>query len=116
MGKEPIIEDVERGESEVILYVNIPEDLDYFEGHFPFQAMLPGVVQVGWIMKYASQYLSVSENINSIDSLKFRRKLKPGDSCTVSIEWDSAQSIISFAISEGDERVSSGHLTVSSEE
>lgn len=54
----------------------LPEDLVWFEGHFPKKALLPGVVQLRWVLYYASLWLG-KVNLREIVTMKFVRPVLP---------------------------------------
>lgn len=51
----------------------VPPDLFYFNGHFPGTPVLPGVVQIDWVVRLANQYLSLGLEAASAFQVKFRR-------------------------------------------
>lgn len=110
--REPDVLELTREDNELNARLRLPEDLEFFRGHFDFQPILPAVVQVGWVLTFASEHLPVADSPESLDTLKFRKKLKPGDECSLTLEWDSEAQCLSFAIRQGSERVSSGRITV----
>ncbi len=59
--------------------LNLPEDLVWFEGHFPKKALLPGVVQLRWVLYYASLWLG-EINLREIVTMKFVRPVLPLES------------------------------------
>lgn len=51
----------------------VPPDLSCFDGHFPAMPILPGVVQIDWVVRLANQYLSLGAEAASAFQVKFRR-------------------------------------------
>ena len=51
----------------------VPPDLSCFNGHFPAMPILPGVVQIDWVVRLANQYLSLGTEAASAFQVKFRR-------------------------------------------
>lgn len=51
----------------------VPPDLFYFNGHFPGTPVLPGVVQIDWVVRLANQYLNLGLEAASAFQVKFRR-------------------------------------------
>ncbi len=56
--------------------LELPEDLVWFEGHFPKKALLPGVVQLRWVLHYASLWLG-RVTLREIVTMKFVRPVLP---------------------------------------
>lgn len=93
--------------------LQLPGDLEFFEGHFEFESMLPAVVQVGWVVDFAADHLPVSGSADTIETLKFRKKLRPGDECELTVDWNPGENRLAFSFRQDDERVSSGQFTIS---
>lgn len=113
--RDPEILELSTGENQLTARLEVPEDLEYFEGHFSFQPILPAVVQVGWVIDFARENLPLTGEPDQIENLKFRRKLKPGDRCTLSLDWQPEESLMTFDFRQDDERVSSGRVSVATD-
>ena len=75
---KPVCDVLEQSAEHVVLHLTIPENLYYFQGHFPQAAILPGVVQLDWVMFYLNEYLHVDcKNVVSVDALKFQIIVRP---------------------------------------
>lgn len=79
------IEEVEPGEH-AICYKNVNENEYYFQGHFPGNPIMPGVLITESLAQTgAVAILSVEENkgknalFAGIDKMKFKQMVKPGD-------------------------------------
>ena len=57
--------------------ISAPGDLYFFQGHFPEQAILPGIVQVHWAIGLARTYLGLESSFKGIEGLKFHRVITP---------------------------------------
>jgi len=81
------LELIEQSDSLVELSLTIPENLYYFQGHFPQAPILPGVAQLDWVMKYLAQYFATdTEKLISVDVLKFQHIVRPGYQVTLTLE------------------------------
>jgi len=81
------LELIEQSDSRVELSLTIPENLYYFQGHFPQAPILPGVAQLDWVMNYLATYFSTdSEKLVSVDALKFQHIVRPGYRVTLTLE------------------------------
>ena len=57
--------------------ITVPEELYFLQGHFPEQAILPGVVQIHWAVQLAASRLGMDLPFSGIEALKFHRVIKP---------------------------------------
>ena len=78
------------GESELVAIKNVTINEPYFQGHYPGEPVMPGVLQIE-AMAQASGVLLLrqgsSENktpfLMSVDKVKFRRPVRPGDQLVI---------------------------------
>ena len=58
--------------------IRIPENLFYFQGHFPDIAILPGVVMTNWVLEYAEQFFDFKPtDFIGLNALKFMLVVRP---------------------------------------
>lgn len=95
--------------------LEVPDDLVYAEGHFPDFPLVPGVVQVDWVIQLLDEYNEGSVELDGIDVLKFNKMLRPGDRTTLRVEWDTESTPVKFTYSSAGTNVSTGRLTVTLE-
>ncbi|MCO6537914.1 MAG: hydroxymyristoyl-ACP dehydratase [Gilliamella sp.] len=67
--------------------LTISSDLFWFEGHFKSQPLLPGVVQLNWVLHYTQKYIDDSLHLLSIDVIKFQCPVIPEDRLTLHLKW-----------------------------
>ena len=75
---------------------NVTMNEEFFQGHFPNNPVMPGVLQVeamaqtaGAIIRSADEnYAETSKSVlfMSIDAVKFRKQVKPGDQLRMHVE------------------------------
>ncbi len=82
----PDLLDVRRDGSKLRARGRIPEDLLHFEGHFPGQPVLPGVVQLHWAIELAREHLGVASAPSALEALKFHQPLLPGQSFELCVD------------------------------
>ncbi|MBC3874114.1 AMP-binding protein [Undibacterium flavidum] len=76
LNKQPTMPDwrlLEQEPERVLLEIIVPQNLLYFEGHFPIAPVLPGVVQVDWAIHFGKQYFALPANFCGIQTLKFQQ-------------------------------------------
>jgi len=86
------IEKIQPGKK-AVGYKNITINEPFFQGHFPGNPIMPGVLIVEALAQVgAAAMLAVEENRNKlavftgIDKMRFRRQVRPGDSLKLEIE------------------------------
>jgi len=72
---------------------NLAMSEDYFEHHFPFFPVMPGVLMLETMVQLSSWLISYSTEFNFFGLLsklydaKFRRSVQPGDSLEIQVDW-----------------------------
>ena len=89
---------LEKDATRAVLELIAPSDLFYFEGHFPGMPILPGVVQIHWVIAYGRQCFDLPPVFRGIRALKFRRIITPEKPFTMELVHDPAESCLSFRI------------------
>ena len=56
----------------------IPEDLFWFQGHFPVFPIVPGVALLSWVVHYAGR-LVPGAALCEAEQIKFMKPLRPGE-------------------------------------
>ncbi len=83
----PELENIDVHENSAELTLWVSEELDYFKGHFPQQAILAGVVQLDWAVKYGLAHLPLaSTEVNRVEVLKFQVVIRPQTRLTLHLE------------------------------
>lgn len=67
-----------------------------FQGHFPQAAILPGVAQLDWAVRFGRQAFALPAGFLRMDAVKFQHIARPGDELTLQLEWDAARSVLTF--------------------
>ena len=89
--------------------LKVPTDLVYFSGHFPGSPVLPGVVQIQFVLQLLQTHLGKPVLPVTLSHVKFTSPVSPGDTLNVRIilkESDTA----TWRIEAGRHAVSRGKL------
>ncbi|MEE4172951.1 MAG: hypothetical protein V2I57_01710 [Xanthomonadales bacterium] len=70
----------------VRLELAVAEDNPWVEGHFPEQAVLPGVVLLRWAIEAATAQWPILGAVRSVSNLKFQRPVLPPATLTLILE------------------------------
>ncbi len=88
---DPIVTGKLQLDDGVELTLHIPEDLDYFKGHFNTAPILAGVVQLHWAVEFAKANLTISSaEVADIQVLKFQDVIIPGQELVLTLIKRSA--------------------------
>lgn len=111
--KLPDVINCQLNEKSVELTINLSPSLFWFKGHFPQQAILPGVTQLNWVLHYARHYLAINNQFKGIDVMKFQCPLFPGQTVKLIIDWHSETNKLSFQYLVADKQItSSGRIVL----
>ena len=110
---QPIILDCTQQDRQCILTLKLPADLVYFQGHFPDQPVLAGVVQLNWAVEFARQYLNIKGNVTSVEVLKFQQLILPSTTLQLSLELKTDDKFV-FAYSSSLGKHASGRVKTGS--
>jgi uncharacterized membrane protein/predicted hotdog family 3-hydroxylacyl-ACP dehydratase len=110
---------------ERIVELEVPTGLACWPGHFPGQPMLPGVLQVDWVLREIERWRGRRPSLVAIEGLKFKRPALPGDSlvlelaCSPAGDSEGGPSVdapthigetFEFRFCRGDEEISHGRI------
>ncbi len=73
-------------EHQAVFTARLNRQLPYFQGHFPKQPLLPGVIQLLWAQNLAQQYLLPESFVNKkLPMVKFISPLIPNDEIVLTL-------------------------------
>ena len=90
----------------------VDKDLPFFNGHFPEQAVLPGVSQLDWAIQLGCKTFGYPVNVATLEVLKFQQLILPGTEISLSITHDADKRKLMFKIYDGDKRFASGRIAL----
>jgi acyl-coenzyme A synthetase/AMP-(fatty) acid ligase/3-hydroxymyristoyl/3-hydroxydecanoyl-(acyl carrier protein) dehydratase len=108
--RQPVVHAEKRGASEIVREVSVPEDLVFLEGHFEGFPVVPGVVQVGWVLEAAQAALGEAPRLAAVENLKFKELLLPGQRFRLEVEWTPARDLLRFRLAAQERVFSTGRL------
>lgn len=89
----------------IVLTLRIPEGHAAFNGHFPGHPILPGVVQLHWVMTLAQEHLGNFNPCTKSFQVKFTNVIQPG---TVDLVLLRNNGRIVFEYKDQNKKYSSG--------
>jgi AMP-binding enzyme C-terminal domain len=93
-----------------ILDLALPAELEYFRGHFPGVAILPGVAQLHWAIEEGRRRFGPWGSFKGLKALKFQRPLAPGTLVHLELKPLKGQAGIAFTYDSALGRHSSGQV------
>jgi 3-hydroxymyristoyl/3-hydroxydecanoyl-(acyl carrier protein) dehydratase len=111
MTASPLIS-LQRGERRAEAQLSFPSDSDVFRGHFPNMPVLPGVVQIDWVMRLAEQCFRITQPAPSDFQVKFSRVITPDMVLRLILAVDPAHQRLTFEYRAGEQIMSSGRVKI----
>ena len=94
----------------VVLNLELPVDAEAFRGHFPDQPILPGVVQLDWVMGFAKKYFNIACPSAQAFQVKFTHVVQPGQ---IEMHLKYSGNRLSFEYKSNTQKYSSGSIILS---
>lgn len=100
------------GADRYLLELAVAGDCPWFEGHFPQNPVLPGIVQLHWAVAFARAAWPGLGGAPRVDNLKFRQPVLPGMSLLLTLERVHAPDgdAVRFRFDSGSQPCSSGRV------
>ncbi len=85
-----------RAATSATLRMTLDASLRAFQGHFPQAAILPGVAQLDWVVRFARQAFDLPRGFVRMEAVKFQHVARPGDELTLQLDWDAGRGVLTF--------------------
>lgn len=107
---EPVVLGRSRDGDTVAIDCVVPRDLAFLAGHYDSFPLVPGVVQVDWVVRGLSHALGAPVAARRVDALKFRNVMRPGQAFTLRLRIDEAAGRAQWSLDGADKVFSSGRI------
>ncbi len=77
----------------------VEQDHRAFEGHFPGEAILSGLIQVDWAIQLGRETFAVTGDFRRLDHLKFQSPIRPAEPVELRLGWNVATGSLAFRYS-----------------
>lgn len=94
---------------QIEIQLDVPENLSFFAGHFPEQAVLPGIVQIHWAGELA-KFLMGLDGFMALKNIKFNSMVLPNCRLMLVLKYNQDKQTLRFDYSSKTEKFSSGFL------
>lgn len=79
--------------------LQVAQDHPAFEGHFPGEAILSGLVQVDWAIHLGREALGLTGMFRRLDHLKFLAPIRPAEPVELRLSWNEGTGCLDFLYS-----------------
>ena len=109
--RQPWVDHVETdGDDTLRASIRVPLDLDVFRGHFPAIPIVPGAMQIDWVMVQLRTHLKPAARFVGLQGAKFQRLVRPAMSLTLAIRVSG--NLLRFEYACADSAVSAGRIEI----
>ena len=84
----------------IILKLNITEESDFFDGHFPQFKLLPAVAQFEVITRLSGVYFGTKRIVPDIRRIKFSSPILPGAEVLLEMKFNTEKSTLTYTMSD----------------
>lgn len=67
-----------------------------FEGHFPGDPILSGLIQVDWAIRLGRETFGFPGTFRSLEHVKFQAPIRPEESMELRLSWDASRGCLDF--------------------
>ena len=107
---EPIMQNITKTENLFSATFTFLKDSAYFNGHFPEHPILPGVIQIYFVLSLIKQYFNIETNDYHVLKLKFSNLILPNTPVLFELKRDK-ENEFSFNYFDNDKKYSNGKIS-----
>jgi 3-hydroxymyristoyl/3-hydroxydecanoyl-(acyl carrier protein) dehydratase len=100
------------GPARSVIELRVPPDLSCLRGHFRDLPVVPGAIQLGWVLEFSSYYLKTRPCFRLLKSVKFQRLIQPGQCLRLTIALDNGPGTLRFEYVSDRGTHASGHIVI----
>jgi len=100
----------ESGVEELFVLELAALDEPAFQGHFPGNPILPGVIQVDWAIRLGTEAFGPLGAFRGMANLKFMDLIRPGEVLELGLTLDRDKGVLGFRYQCGERRKSAGRI------
>ena len=111
---EPELLREQRSDERLVRALRVPKDLACWPGHFPGHEILPGVVQLDWVMHTIAEWTQSTPSLLEVAELKFKAFVLPDQELVLEIVRDAPEQF-RFTLRAPEGIVASGRVLLAGE-
>ncbi|NKF49968.1 3-hydroxyacyl-ACP dehydratase [Shewanella sp. WXL01] len=112
VNKLPRVISAQTQDNTAIVELFVGDDIEYFKGHFDGHPLLPGVVQLDWVLHFFKAHLISNFQFKGCDVIKYQQPILPNMQVTLTMVWKSERSKLEFKYSSASGNHASGKIKV----
>lgn len=93
-------QEILKEDQHVVLKLNITEESDFFDGHFPEFKLLPAVAQFEVITRLSGVYFGTKRIVPDIRRIKFSSPILPGTEALLDMKFNAERSTLVYTLSD----------------
>lgn len=93
---------IEKNDDSILLEFSLPENCDFFEGHFPEIELLPAVAQIDLMAHFAKKYFDIPLYFSKTKRTKFGAPIFPNATVRMNIKFNSEKNSVTYKLSNAN--------------
>ena len=90
----------------------VPLDLIYFSGHFDAFPLVPGVVELQWVIDAWQAETGQTVQVQGVENLKYQHFLRPADEVVLTLQWLPEKNKLRFQLHTPEAVCASGRVVL----
>jgi 3-hydroxymyristoyl/3-hydroxydecanoyl-(acyl carrier protein) dehydratase len=88
--------------------LRVDPDHPAFDGHFPGDPILSGLIQVDWAIRLSREAFDFTNTFRALEHLKFQAPIRPAEPVELRLSWDAPRGCLDFVYWGQEGRKSQG--------
>lgn len=106
----PSIECADIHDGSAVIQMHVDTHLRWFDGHFPDQKVLPGVVQIDWAGKLGKALFIKEQTFFQLTNIKFKTMVLPGTAMRLELLYNADKGSLKFHFFSDNVSFSTGNF------
>ena len=111
--QHPVVLNIQKEGCVVRYRLQLPAELWCFDGHFPGQPVLAGVVQIHWAIGFGREHWPQLGEFKALEAVKFQQLIPEGREVNLELRFDADREKLHFWYNSDDGTHSSGRAVMS---
>ncbi len=94
----------EKQKDYLCIELEMQDELEFFQGHFIGNPIVPGATLLAWVVDYASEHRQTALYAQGMRKVKFQKPIQAGQRLRLAIQFDEQQRL-TFTYKDSDEQL-----------